>query len=137
MWRELEARHGPHTVDRYASAANALLPVFNTAQPAAGSAGAGALSQRWESENSFEFLPPTELPRVAQLLAEHRCAAATVVTPYWPAQAWFQQLSELAPAVEIRSVAATASQPPELSGSARHALSGAMLAFFRVPVRPA
>ena len=80
--------------------------------------------------------PPTELPRVAQLLAEHPEVRATVVTPYWPAQAWFQQLSAISPEVEIRACAEMAEQPSELCGSGRHALSGAMLAFFRVPERP-
>ena len=58
------------------------------------------------------------------------------MTPYWPAQAWFQLLGEIAVSVEVRPVYAVARPPPQLHGSARHALGGAMLAIFRVEGRP-
>ena len=53
-----------------------------------------------------------------------------------PAQAWFQQLGELAVHVEVRAWSDVATTPLALTGSARHALSGAMLVFFRVAGRP-
>ena len=60
-----------------------------------------------------------------------------MVTPYWPAQPWFQVLSELATHVEVRAVCDVARPPRELHGSARYVLTGAMLAFFRVEGRRA
>ena len=88
-------------------------------------------------ENNYVFPPPSELPRVAQLLFERPSASATVVAPFWPAQAWFQQLTELAICVETHALAELAVFPAWLHGSARTALSGAMLALFRVEGRPA
>jgi len=57
-WAALERRFGPHTIDRYASESNALLPRFNSASPSEASAGALALSQHWENENNFAFNRP-------------------------------------------------------------------------------
>ena len=128
----LQRRWGPHTVDRYARAVNAQLPRFNTAFPAAASEGAPALAQRWLGENNYVFPPVVELPRVAQLLVEQPSVAATVVTPYWPAQAWFQLLTEIAVEIEVEALTAAATPPPWLHESARHGLIGAQLTFFRV-----
>ena len=101
------------------------------------SAAAGALSQDWAGENNYAFPPVTELPRIAQLLWEHPSVRGTVVAPYWPAQAWFQQLSEVAARVEVWAWSDAAQAPTWLHASARHALTGAMLAFFRVGAPPA
>ena len=136
-FRRLERRYGPHTVDRYATAANAQLARFNTLLPEAGGEAAMALSQQWAGENNYVFAPPSELPRVAQLLFETPAASATLVVPYWPAQAWFQQLLELAVRVETHAIASVAMLPDWLHGSARTALTGGMLSFIRVEGRPA
>ena len=131
----LERRFGPHDVDRYATSANTQLSRWNGLMPDARSDGAGALSQRWEDENNYAFPPVTELPRIAQLLHEHPGVACTLVAPYWPAQAWFQQLSELATHAEVRALHEVARPPAWLPASARHGLTGAMLIFFRVAGR--
>ena len=136
-WADLQRRFGPHTVDRYATAVNTLLPRWNGLLPHPESDGAGALAQAWAGENSYAFPPPTELPRLAQLLFEQPGAACTVITPYWPAQPWFQVLTEIASVVEVGLAADMARYPPQLHTSARHALAGAMLACFRVEGRPA
>ena len=132
---ELQRRWGPHTVDRYATAATARVRVFNSLLPEAGSAGAAALAQEWMGENNYVFPPPAELPRIAQLLHERPAIAATVVVPHWPAQAWFQQLTELAEHVETWPLAAAARPADWLPTSALTALSGAMLTFVRVAGR--
>lgn len=135
-WASLERRFGPHSIDRYASASNARLPRFNTLLPDARGEGAGALAQNWMGENNYIFPPATELPRIAQLLHEQPGISCTIVAPYWPAQAWFQQLGEVAVHMEVRAWSDVATAPLALSGSAQHALSGAMLVFFRVAGRP-
>lgn len=137
VWRGLERRFGPHTIDRCARSGNAVLTRWNGAAPDSRSCGAGALAQDWRRENNYVFPPPTLLPQIAQLLFERPGVAATVVAPYWPAQPWFQQLGELATHVELRRLHDVARCPPQLHGSARHALTGAMLVFFRVEGRPA
>jgi len=136
-WRELEWRWGPHTIDRYATAETARVAAFNSLLPEAGSAGAAALAQEWMGENNYVFPPPAELPRIAQLLQERPAVAATLVVPHWPAQAWFQQLADVAEHVETRPLAAVARPAGWLPTSALTALSGAMLTFVRVAGRPA
>ena len=132
-WSALERRWGPHTVDRYATARNTQLRVFNSLLPEPASSGASALAQDWHGENNYVFPPVSELPRIAQLLHERPLLQATVIAPHWPAQAWFQQLVAIASHVETWRASAVAVSPAWLPGSARHALTGAMLTFFRVP----
>lgn len=132
-----ERRWGRHTVDRYARAANAVARRFNTPTLDSRGVGACALASDWDGENNYVFAPPSEMPRVAQYLQEHPDVSATVVVPYWPAQPWFQQLTELAAHCEVAPVSAWATPPPQQHSSARHALSGAMLACVRVEGRPA
>ena len=132
-WRELEGRWGPHTIDRYATAATSRVERFTSLLPEAASAGAGALAQPWVvGENSYVFAPPAELPRVAQLLHERPALTATLVVPHWPAQAWWQQLVDIAVHVETRPLHEVARPAAWLPSSARTALSGAMLSFVRV-----
>jgi len=135
-WRELQDRWGPHTIDRYASKSNALTAHFNSLLLCDTCEGAGALSQSWAGENNYVFPPASELPRIAQLLFEQPSLRATLVTPFWPTQAWFQQLTQLAVHVEVRSALQVAAAPAWLPVSGRRALSGAMLAFFRVGAYP-
>ena len=135
-WAEIERDHGPHTADRYARSTNARAAMWNGRETAAPGAGAGALSQPWAGKNNFVFPPPVELPQVAQLLVEQPAIEATVVTPFWPAQPWFQMLAEMASGYVLQRALAMARPPRGLHGSAAHALSGAMLACFRVPARP-
>ena len=130
---ELDRRWGPHTIDQYASAANARLPRFHTAFPDAKGLGAGAMAHDWSGENNYAFPPLAELPRVAQLLFERPSIACTVVAPYWPTQAWFQQLVDVSLHVEICAASTVSTLPPALHASARHAMAGATLAFIRVP----
>ena len=132
VWAEIERRWGPHTVDRYARPETARCARFNTLLPEAGSEGAMALSQDWHGENNYVFAPVTDLPRVAQLLQEQPLVEATLVVPHWPAQAWWQQLTDVAVHVETRALAQVARPAAWLPTSARTALSGAMLSFVRV-----
>jgi len=136
-WARLEQRFGPHSIDRFASVSNARLPRFNTCLPHSASEGAPALAQPWEGDNNYAFPPVSELPALAQYLNSLSTIQATVVVPYWPAQAWFQQLSEVAMHVELWPALSIATPLVGLHGSARHALSGATLAFIRIEARPA
>ena len=136
-WARLEQRFGPHSIDRFASVSNARLPRFNTCLPHSASEGAPALAQPWEGDNNYAFPPVSELPALAQYLNSLSTIQATVVVPYWPAQAWFQQLSEVAVHVELWPALSVATPLVGLHGSARHALSGATLAFIRIEARPA
>lgn len=135
QWQRLEQRFGPHTIDRYATHANTRCRLFNARSPHPRADGLVALAQDWTGHNNYAWPPVAELPAVAQLLAENPNVSATLVTPHWPAQAWYQRLLEIASHAELWPVRAVATSPPQLHASAQHALSGATLAFFRVPAR--
>jgi hypothetical protein len=129
-WARLERRFGPHDIDRYANAANARLPRFNSEVPSP------ALAQRdWLAANNYAFPPVAELPALAQYLASQPGMRATVVAPHWPAQAWYQQLVAASSYVELWPALSVATPPMGLHGSAQHVLSGATLAFFRIEAR--
>lgn len=92
----LLARFGPHTVDRFASSDNALLPRFNSARPTPLGSGVDAFAQvDWGVGRSWCHPPWHLLPRLALFLRQTG-AAATVVAPDWPGRAWYQSLRELA-----------------------------------------
>jgi len=96
VFATLDKLWGPHTVDRFATTNNTHLPRFNSALGDPLAEAVDAFSQaNWPAENNWCNPPWSELDRLAQLLRETK-AAATVVVPHWPAQAWFQQLQEMA-----------------------------------------
>ena len=96
LLRLLLTRWGECSIDRFASAEDAVLPAFNSMCLDPKSAGTDAFAQEnWEDHLNFCNPPFAELPRLAHLLRDSG-AAAVVVAPYWPAQGWFQALQELA-----------------------------------------
>lgn len=126
--RTLLLRFGPHSVDRFASSDNALLPVFNSERAEPRSAGVDAFAQRdWRTGRSWCHPPVALLPRLIDHLRQTG-AEATVVAPDWPAQQWFQQLRALASTWEV----IPARQRPYASPAAE--LWGCVV--FRVPPRP-
>eukprot|EP00873_Tetraselmis_striata_P026356 jgi/Tetstr1/446620/TSEL_034144.t1 len=89
MFAELEAMWGAHSVDRFASALNAMLPRYNAA-----------------------WLDPGCEAKLRQ-----SGAAATVVAPRWEGKVWHQALTEMAVAerVGLRGTVKAASLQPYLS----------------------
>ena len=83
------------TVDRFATAATRLLPRWNSPCPEPGAEGVDGLSQAWEEECNWVHPPLHLLPEVATKL-ERGPATGIVVTPFWPAEQWFQTLRGLA-----------------------------------------
>ena len=86
---------GRCTVDAFASPATAQLPRYWTPGPIAGSSGVDAFAQCWVGERLWAHPPPSQLPRVAQML-RRTGAAALVCTPHWPGAAWYAELLSLA-----------------------------------------
>ena len=86
---------GPFTVDRFASQRNTHLPRYNSAWMDPQTEGLDAFAQtNWQEENNWCNPPWDLLDRLSQLLDETG-AAATVVAPCWPAQAWYQRLQAM------------------------------------------
>ena len=95
-----------HSVDRFATALNALLPRFNSRweQPGAEAVNSLALSdEHWRSEKNWCNPPWSLLPTLADKL-EQSGAAATVVAPDWPRENWAAKLDALA--IEVTRIPA-------------------------------
>eukprot|EP00873_Tetraselmis_striata_P002459 jgi/Tetstr1/422723/TSEL_013520.t1 len=98
MFAELESRFGPHSIDRFASALNTMLPRYNAAwlDPTCEAVDSLHLPDAdWRRENNWCKAPWPLLPDLVQKLQQSG-AAATVVAPRWEGKAWHQVLTEMA-----------------------------------------
>ena len=94
LFRWLNRRFGPFTIDRFATNLNAQLPRFNSRYWEPNSEGINALAQDWHAENNFANPPWALIPRVLQKVIADQ-AECTIITPIFPAQPWFQTLQDL------------------------------------------
>jgi hypothetical protein len=104
LFNQIDNMWGPHTVDRFASFATTQLPIYNSRFLDPMSSGVDALSQLdWGEHNNYVNAPFRLLNRVIQTLINQR-AYATIIAPYWPNQAWCQEIQRLliAPPLRIR-----------------------------------
>ena len=81
-----------HTVDRFATKATTLLPRWNSPHPEPGSEGVDGLACEWLPEVNWVHPPPSLLTEVVARVEREPRICGTVVTPYWPAEAWFATL---------------------------------------------
>eukprot|EP00873_Tetraselmis_striata_P021815 jgi/Tetstr1/442079/TSEL_003162.t1 len=98
LFAEPESRFGPHSIDRFASALNTLLPRYNAAWLGPTCEAVDSLhlpDADWRRENNWCNAPWPLLPDLVQKLHQNG-AAATVVAPRWEGKAWHQALTEMA-----------------------------------------
>jgi len=95
VFRELDAKWGPHSVDRLADEQNHQVTLFNSHRACPGTAGVDAFSQDWSNHMNWVVPSFALVGRVLQHLAESG-ARATVVLPAWEAQPWWPLLLSLA-----------------------------------------
>eukprot|EP00873_Tetraselmis_striata_P006616 jgi/Tetstr1/426880/TSEL_017093.t1 len=103
LFAELEAMWGAHSVDRFASALNAMLPRYNAAwlDPGCEAVDSMHLSDaEWRRENNYCNPPWPLLPDLVQKLRQSG-AAATVVAPRWEGKVWHQALTEITVAERV------------------------------------
>jgi hypothetical protein len=136
IFRVLQRSWGACTVDRFASANNTLLPRFNSLleDPRAEAVDAMSLSDAaWRAERNW-CNPPWQL--LGDVAAKLRAsgAAATVVTPTWRSEAFYQEYLELADAFRVLPAQeATFVQAPHVRGD--RAKLGWSVTLFSVPAR--
>ena len=94
LFRWLDKKFGPFTIDRFASNMNAQLPRFNSRFWEPNSEGINALAQDWSQENNYANPPWALIPRVIQKIIADQ-AECTIIAPVFPAQPWFQSLQTL------------------------------------------
>jgi hypothetical protein len=98
----IEALYGPHTIDMFASDANAKLPKFYSMLGGGKATGDNALLQCWEGENAYAAPPWKLLGAVVNKLDSCRSVECTLVVPDFPGARWYAPA--LANAKEVRSV---------------------------------
>eukprot|EP00873_Tetraselmis_striata_P033084 jgi/Tetstr1/453348/TSEL_040339.t1 len=94
---------GAHSVDRFASALNAILPRYNATWLDPGCEAVDSLhlsDAEWRRENNYCNPPWPLLPDMVQKLRQSG-AAATVVAPRWEGKVWHQALTEMAVAERV------------------------------------
>ena len=102
LFKFLDSLWGPHTVDRFASCVNTQIARYNSRFHDPFCEGVDALAQQnWAIENNYVNPPFRLLPKVLQVV-ETQKAVATVIAPFWPAQAWFSKLKALSVTTPIR-----------------------------------
>ncbi len=91
LFTTLDRAFGPLTIDRFATAANAVLPRFNSMFIEHGAEGTDAFAQKnWRTERNFSNTPFAQVARLVRFLSvEAYGSAAVVIAPYWVAQPWF------------------------------------------------
>lgn len=95
-------RWGRVTVDRFADRHNAVVPVFNSMYPSAGTAALDAFTVDWAlppGEVNWINPPWRKLGQVVSKLLATPQAEAVVIAPHWPTQVWFSGLQQMADCV--------------------------------------
>ena len=96
VFRNLDARWGPHSIDRFSSHTNHLIPTFNSRFWCPGTHGVDAFAQKdWAAHNNWCNAPFSRIGQVLAILA-HQGAVATLITPFWPSALWWPALMERA-----------------------------------------
>ncbi len=102
LFRILDMKWGPHTVDRFADSQNSQLPRFNSRFMDPYAEAVDALAQtNWAEENNYINPPFCLLPRVMEKIKQSG-ASATVIAPLWRSQPWFHQMMKMLKAPPLR-----------------------------------
>ena len=88
VFRVIDAKWGPHTIDRFASHYNAQVPRFNYKFSSPGCSGVDALAQVWLDKNSLVSPPVSAI--VPSVRALSSCSGyGTLIVPQWPSAYFF------------------------------------------------
>ena len=83
VYKLLNAKWGPFTIDRFASYYNSQLSRYNSKFASPGSCGVDARAQDWSSENNW-MCPPVHLIVAAIRNLEAYHSRGTLIIPEWP-----------------------------------------------------
>ncbi|XP_053400643.1 uncharacterized protein LOC128557357 [Mercenaria mercenaria] len=89
IFRALDEKWGPHSVDRFACHYNAKCSNFNSRYWCPGTTGVDAFKQIWSEENNWIVPPPRLTLKCIRKILADRCHCTVVVpqwksAPYWP-----------------------------------------------------
>ena len=91
LFKGLDQKWGPHTIDRFASYFNTQLPRFNSRFWNPGSEGVDAFTCDWRGENNWWCPPVYLVPRVLRH-AQITGACGTLLVPKWPSAPFWPML---------------------------------------------
>ncbi len=94
IFQRINKAWGPHTVDRFASHLNNLLPQFNSRWICPQSSGVDALAQSWKRIMNFVNAPFRMIPKVLSRVIRDK-AEAKIIAPVWTHQPWFWTMLKL------------------------------------------
>ena len=83
LFRVLDSKWGPHTIDQFASYFNTQLPRFNSRFWNPGFEGVDAFTCNWHGENNW-WCPPVYLVPKVLWHAQKTNAIGTLLVPKWP-----------------------------------------------------
>jgi len=138
IFRYVDKLWGPHTVDRFASMENAMVPRYNSRWLDPRSEGVDCLrfsDHTWRAENNWAN-PPWELLEDLVLKLKQSRAPATVVVPAWQHTAWFQQLQGMASEMILYPPSHDLFFPGRLGERAGVGMPHWNVAIFRLESRP-
>jgi len=95
VFRVLDERWGPHSVDRFADTSNRQIDRFNSARACPDSEAVDCFTQDWSRDNNWG-VPPFSLIHPLLLLIEEQGAQVTLIVPQWESQPWWPLLTSLA-----------------------------------------
>ncbi len=94
VFKALQWKWGPHSIDCMATKWNTLLLHFNLRFWEHHIKATNALTQNWANDNNW-VAPPLALMPVVMWLLHQQNTHATVLAPAWTSKAWCQELLEL------------------------------------------
>ena len=83
VFRVIDAKWGPHTIDRFPSHYNAQTPRYNSKFASPGCSGVDALAQDWSRDNNW-ICPPVGLIIHSVRLLMSVSGVGTLIVPEWP-----------------------------------------------------
>ena len=92
VFKELDIRWGPHTVDRFACTYNSKCIRFNTRWWMPGTEGINAFSQRWSEPENNWLVPPPRLVLLTLQKMQTDKAKGTLIIPSWPSAPFYPVL---------------------------------------------
>ena len=94
LFKIIQHKFGPFTIDRFASSLNAQLPRFNSRFWEPGTEALNAMAQDWSQDHNYINPPWAMLPRILEKVIADQ-AECTIIAPMFRAQPWFQILQKL------------------------------------------
>ena len=83
VFRVIDAKWGPHTINRFTSHFNAQVPRFNPKFASLGCSGVDALAHDWRYENNWACPPISAIVSSVRALSSYS-GCGTLIVPQWP-----------------------------------------------------